>query len=156
LATPEFAPQIINLRRTVVAHLSREVRRTFDSIPSQGMEIGGLLLGTAARETRVIEIEDFEPLAWNGRPERFVLSESECRALQTTLATCAWLRDSKLKVVGCYRSHVGEGFSLSADDIAFAQSCIQGPSGVFFACMQIMQLQVCVNGRVGRILWVPE
>jgi hypothetical protein len=22
--------------------------------------------------------------------------------------------------------------------------------------MQIMQLQVCVNGRVGRFLWVPE
>jgi hypothetical protein len=131
LAVPEFAPLIINLRRNVVACLSREVWRTFDSIPSQGMEIGGLLLGTVARETRVIEIEDFEPLAWNGRPERFVLSESECRALKTTLATCAWLQDRKLNVVGCYRSHLGEGFSLSADDLQFAQNCFQGPSGVF-------------------------
>ena len=95
------------------------------------MEIGGLLLGTVASETRVIEIEDFEPLAWNGRPERFVLSQSECRALKTTLATCAWLQDRKLTVVGCYRSHLGEGFSLSADDLQFAQSCFQGPSGVF-------------------------
>jgi hypothetical protein len=76
LAAPEFAPRIINLHRKVVEHLRREVWRTFDPIPSQGMEIGGLLLGTAARETGVIEIEDFEPLAWNGRPERFVLSES--------------------------------------------------------------------------------
>jgi hypothetical protein len=129
MAAPGFAPLIINLCRKVVEHLSREVWR--NSIPSQGMEIGGLLLGTAARETRVIEIEDFEPIAWNGRPERFVLSESECRALKTTLATRAWLRDSKLNVVGCYRSHVGEGFSLTADDLVFAQSCIQGPSGVF-------------------------
>ena len=100
-------------------------------MPSQGMEIGGLLLGTVALETGVIEIEDFEPLGWNGRPERFVLSESERRALQTTLATCGWLQDSKLNVVGCYRSHLGEGFSLSADDLALAQSCFQQPSGVF-------------------------
>ena len=128
MAAPEFAPRIIDLHRKVVEHLTQEVWR--NSIPSQGMEIGGLLLGTA-RETGVIEIEDFEPLAWNGRPQRFVLSETECSALQTTLATCAWLRDSKLHVVGCYRSHVGEGFSLSADDLAFAQSCFQGPSGVF-------------------------
>ncbi len=131
MAAPEFAPRIINLRRKVVACLSREVWRTFDSMPSQGMEIGGLLLGTVALETGVIEIEDFEPLGWNARPERFVLSESERRALQTTLATCAWLRDSKLNVVGCYRSHLGEGFSLSADDLALAQSCFQRPSGVF-------------------------
>jgi hypothetical protein len=98
LAAPEFAPRIINLHRKVVEHLRREVWRTFDPIPSQAMEIGGLLLGTAARETGVIEIEDFEPLAWNGRPERFVFSESERRGLQTTLATTAQQQAQRIAV----------------------------------------------------------
>jgi hypothetical protein len=131
LAAPEFAPLVINLRRNVVERLSRDVWHTLDSILSQGMEIGGLLLGTRARETRVIKIEDFAPLAWNSRTQRFVPSESECRALHSTLATCAWLRDRQFHVVGCYRSHVGEGFSLSANDLALAQSCCQGPSSLF-------------------------
>jgi hypothetical protein len=131
LAGHEFAPLVINLRRNVIERLSRDVWHTFDSILSQGVEIGGLLLGTTARETGVIKIEDFAPLAWSGRPHRFVLSESECRALQSTLAASAWLRDSQFHVVGCYRSHVGEGFSLSANDLAFAQSCFQGPSSLF-------------------------
>ena len=86
MAATECAPLIINLCRSVVEGLSREVRSAFDSIPSRRVEIGGLLLGTALRQTGVIQIEDFEPLEWEGRSDRFVLSESECHALDRTSA----------------------------------------------------------------------
>ena len=124
MTSPEFARPIINLHRRVVEYLGRDVWHAFDPIPSQAMEIGGLLLGTTVPESGVIEIEDFEPLTWNRRSERFVLSESECVALQNTLTACAWLREGKRRVVGCYRTHIGEGFSLTANDLAFARSCL--------------------------------
>jgi proteasome lid subunit RPN8/RPN11 len=131
LATLEFAPAIINLRRSVVERLSREVWRAFESTPPPGMEIGGLLLGTAARLTRVIEIEDFEPLLCESGRHPFVLSESNCRALQKTLAASGSRSNGRLNVVGCYRSHIGEDLRLSAHDLLFAQRCFQAPAGVF-------------------------
>jgi hypothetical protein len=129
LATLEFAPAIINLRQSVVERLSREVRRAFEST-TPGMEIGGLLLGTAIRQTRVIEIEDFEPLLCESVRHRFVLSESNWRAIEKTLAACGSTSNGRLNVVGCYRSHIGE-LRLSAHDLLFAQRCFQAPAGVF-------------------------
>jgi hypothetical protein len=129
LTSPEFPLPIIKLSRSTVARLSQEVRRGFNS--AHGKEVGGLLLGTLAPETGGIDIQDFEPLEWKGRARQFALSESECRALQSTLATSAWLRNGNLRVVGCYRSHCGEGFCLSTDDLRFAQRCLAGPSRVF-------------------------
>lgn len=131
MAGPEFTPLMICLRRSVVEGLSREVESAFESIPSRNMEIGGLLLGTTVRQTGVIQIEDFEPLEWEGRSDRFIPSESECRALDRTLAAYGSLRCGEPNVVGCYRSQIGKDFRLSAKDLAFARGCCGGPPGVF-------------------------
>jgi hypothetical protein len=123
---------IIHLRRSVVDRLCAEVTRAFRSIPSQGMEIGGLLLGSADRHANSIEITDFAILVFKDRPDhRFVLSDSDRRTLEQTLANRGVMRNNPLNVVGCYRSHIGEGLSLSEEDFSLAQACCCESATVF-------------------------
>ena len=134
MAAPEFVPAepIINLHPSVVERLSREVWLAFESTPPQGMEIGGFLLGEADSQAHFVEIQDFDALQCEDRPDhRFVHSDSERRALEKTLAARGSTHDGKLKVVGCYRSQIDEGLTLSEESLSFARACLGDTSGVF-------------------------
>jgi hypothetical protein len=137
---PEFytwafpgAPVRIHLQLSVVDSLGREVKRAFEAVPSHSVEIGGLLLGTADfAASPIIEVRDFEPFLSEYRTDhRFILSESDQRKLERLLAAHASGRADGLSVVGFYRSHIGEGLSLSPQDVALARNLFSDPANVF-------------------------
>ena len=127
------APVSIHLHLNAVERLGREVRRAYESIPSRHVEIGGLLLGTADfLASPVIEVKDFEPFLCEYRPDhKFILSESDRRKLDKALVARRSRRDDGLTVVGYYRSHIGEGLSLSENDLTVAQAHFFDPASVF-------------------------
>ncbi len=127
------APVRIHLQLNVVERLSHEVRRAFESIPSHSVEIGGVLLGTADFvSSPVIEIKDFEPFLCEYRPDhQFILSDSDRRKLEKLVAAGRSERDDGLTVVGYYRSHIGDGLSLSQEDVSLAQKYFYDPANVF-------------------------
>jgi len=127
------APVRVHLYLSVVDHLSREVRRAFESVPSHSVEIGGLLLGTADfASSPVIEIKAFEPFLCEYRSDhKFILSDADRRKLEKLLAAHKSDRQDGLAVVGYYRSHLGEGLQMSPEDLGIAQACFCDPANVF-------------------------
>ena len=114
---PAVAEPVVQLYRNVVERLNREVRRAFESARPQGVEVGGLLLGTVNRHATRIEVQDFEPLSCEKQSDgRFVLSDSELEQLENALKHRGGTADGVRRVVGCYRSHIGPAFLLGVDD----------------------------------------
>jgi len=127
------APVQVQLPLSVVELMGREVKRAFESVPEHSVEIGGLLLGTAdIASNPIIEIKRFEPFLSEYRTDhKFILSEADQRKLEKILATRATERTDGLKVVGFYRSHIGDGLSLGPHDISLAQKYFNHPTQVF-------------------------
>ena len=136
---PEFytwtfpgAPVRIHLRLNVVDLIAYEVKRTFEATPAHGVEIGGLLLGTAFVSSPIIEIKGFEPFPSEYRTDhKFILSDDDRRKLERRLAVRQDDRSDGLDVVGFYRSHFGEGLGLSQSDVSLAQKYFKDPTNVF-------------------------
>jgi proteasome lid subunit RPN8/RPN11 len=129
------APVRVHLPLSLVELMGREVKRAFESVPAHSVEIGGLLLGTAGFATNpIIKVKDFEPFLSEYRTDhKFILSEADERKLEKVLAAHANNRMDGLKVVGFYRSHIGEGLSLSQQDISLAQKYFRDPTQVILA-----------------------
>jgi hypothetical protein len=127
------APVQVQLPLSVVELMGREVRRAFESVPEHSVEIGGLLLGTASVGSNpIIDIKSFEPFLSEYRTDhKFILSEADQRKLEKILAAHANDRTDGLKVVGFYRSQIGEGLSLSQHDVSLAQKYFNHPTQVF-------------------------
>ena len=127
------APVQVQLPLSVVELMSREVRRAFESVPAHSVEIGGLLLGKANLAANpIIEIKKFEPFLSEYRADhKFILSETDQRKLEKVLEAHASDHSDGLQVVGFYRSHIGEGMSLSLHDVALAQRYFNHPNQVF-------------------------
>lgn len=127
------APVQVQLPLSVVELMGREVRRAFESVPEHSVEIGGLLLGTASVGSNpIVDIKDFEPFRSEYRADhKFILSDADQRKLEKILATHAHDRTDGLNVVGFYRSHIGEGLSLSPHDVSLAQKYFNHPTQVF-------------------------
>ena len=127
------APVRVHLPLSIVDLMGREVKRAFESVRAHSVEIGGLLLGTArVASNPVIEIKDFAPFLSEYRADhKFILSEGDERKLEKVLADHASNPRAGLKVVGFYRSHIGEGLSLSQHDISLAQKYFNDPTQVF-------------------------
>ena len=71
----------------LVDRMASEVKRAFEAVPAHGMEIGGLLLGTAFVSRPIIEIKGFEPFLSEYRTDyKFILSDSDRRQLERRLA----------------------------------------------------------------------
>src|SRR5271169_2824309 len=127
------APVQVQLPLSVVELMGREVRRAFQSVPEHSVEIGGLLLGTASVGSNpIVDIKNFEPFLSEYRADhKFILSDADQRKLEKILATHANDRTDGLNVVGFYRSHIGEGLSLSQHDVSLAQKYFNHPTQVF-------------------------
>jgi hypothetical protein len=126
------APVRIRMHLNVVERLGRAVRLAFESDPSHTSEIGGLLLGTTDfRLSRVVEVQDFEPLLCEYRTDhKFILSDSDRKVLEQKLAARKPKRDRQLVVVGYYRSHSGEHLSLRREDLPTIHSYFCDPAHV--------------------------
>lgn len=124
------APIRIHLHLGVVEKLGVEISRASQS---NKVEVGGILYGTAdPAGTPSIEIKDFSPFPCEHvAGETFVLSESERREFDETLAARRATRPDELSVVGYYRSHIGDDFSLRSEDVAIAESILHDATDVF-------------------------
>jgi hypothetical protein len=126
------APLRIHLQLSVVSPMAHEVNRAFEANATHGVEIGGLLLGTALVSRSIIEIKGFEPFPseyWSDH--KFDLSDSGRRALERQLVVRRADRSDGLGVVGFYRSHLGEVLSLNQTDVSLAQEYFNNPANVF-------------------------
>lgn len=127
------APVQVQLPLSVVERMNREVRRAFDSVPAHSVEIGGLLLGSVdIASNKIVEIKNFEPFLSEYRSDhKFILSDADQRKLEKILTAHLSEPTDGLKVVGFYRSHIGEGLSLSQHDVSLAQRYFNHPNQVF-------------------------
>jgi hypothetical protein len=140
VTAPEFytwtfpgAPVQIQLHLSMIERLAPEVRRASEAVPEHGVEIGGLLLGTADFQVSpIVEIKDFVPFRTEYRADhKFIVSETDQRKLETTLADRRSEREDGLSVVGYYRSHIGAGLGLNEHDLALAEKHFYDPADVF-------------------------
>ena len=112
-------PVSIQIDFDVVERLGSEVMRGFGAVPRRGLEIGGILLGTAEKGKRLeVRIEDFEPvLSTHASGPSYVIGEEDRDRFAKALERWKAAPGRRLRAVGFYRSHTREGLSLSPEDV---------------------------------------
>ena len=78
-------PVSVRLSLDVVSRLGMAVQEGFKALPRRGLEIGGLLIGTArdAGNLTVVEVDDFEPVeSEHATGPSYVLSDADRRLLK--------------------------------------------------------------------------
>lgn len=124
---------VIHLDLDVVDRVLQEVMRGFGALPRRGVEVGGLLLGSAeVGETTVVRIEDFWPITCEHKyGPSFQLSEADMARYEEGLRKHRYTAEKQRYTVGCYRSNTREGLLLSDDDIAHFNTFFPEPWNVF-------------------------
>ena len=101
---------VVRLGYGVVDRLLLEVMRGFGSDPRRPSEVGGVLLGSIEPDTKVVTIDDYDPLPRSHDSGTFELSEQEAETF------AAKIERAKPRAAGFYRSHTRDGLGLSAED----------------------------------------
>ena len=126
-------PVSVRLSLDVVSRLGMAVQEGFKALPRRGLEIGGLLIGTArdAGTLTVVDVDDFEPVeSEHATGPSYVLSDADRRLLKERIAA----REAAPKlppVVGFYRSHSRKDFAITADDASLFSTYCTKASDVF-------------------------
>src|SRR5260370_27020981 len=97
----------VSLSLDVVSRLGMAVQEGFKALPRRGLEIGGLLIGTAraAGKLTVVDVDDFEPVeSEHATGPSYVLSDADRRLLKERIAARAATANPP-PAVGPYRSH---------------------------------------------------
>ena len=119
----------ISLRRRVMAGIHREVSEVFAAVPRRGAETGGILLGR--RDGDAILIDDFEPVPCEHRfGPSYRLSDKDREALRETLEWFRGSSQSRVSVLGFYRSHTQPDFNLTEEDEELMQAHFDDPANV--------------------------
>jgi hypothetical protein len=109
------------------------VQEGFKALPRRGLEIGGLLIGTArgAGNFTVVDVDDFEPVeSEHATGPSYVLSDADRRLLKDRIAG----RQASTRlppVVGFYRSHSRKDFAITAEDASLFSTYCPKASDVF-------------------------
>ena len=126
-------PVSVRLSLDVVSRLGMAVQEGFKALPRRGLEIGGLLIGTArdAGNLTVVDVDDFEPVeSEHATGPSYVLSDADRRLLKERLT--ARQATAKLPpVVGLYRSHSRKDFAITAEDASLFSTYCPKASDVF-------------------------
>lgn len=117
-----------------------------------GAEVGGILLGRVEDDQgkSITFIDDFAPVpcSYHAGPLYTLSGEDaanlEAALLRTALAGCE--SPDAPSVIGYYRSHMREGLSLSASDLAVIESYFQAPTSVFLLVKAAAGTKGCVAG----------
>ena len=126
-------PVSVRLSLDVVSRLGMAVQEGFKALPRRGLEIGGLLVGTArdAGNLTVVDVDDFEPVeSEHATGPSYVLSDADRRLLKDRIAG----RQASTKlppVVGFYRSHSRKDFAITAEDASLFSTYCPKASDVF-------------------------
>ncbi len=126
-ATPESylwevpgKPASIQLDFDVIDRLEAEVMRAFTGSDGQGLEVGGILLGTAEAGGKLVaRIEDFEPVvsSHSEGPAYVIATAEDRKRFEEVLARWQSRPGSRLHPIGFYRSHTREGLGLTPQDL---------------------------------------
>ncbi len=113
----------VHLSREVLFRLGMDALEAFKALPRRGLEIGGLLLGSA--DGAGIRVEDFYPVECeHGSGSSYRLSEAD----GVTFAAALQARPG---TVGVYRSQTrSETLQFDEDDLALFQRYFAGREGV--------------------------
>jgi hypothetical protein len=109
------------------------VQEGFKALPRRGLEIGGLLIGTArvAGNLTVVDVDDFEPIeSEHATGPSYVLSDGDRALLKERIAA----REATVKlppIVGFYRSHSRKDFAITAEDAHLFSTYCPKASDVF-------------------------
>jgi hypothetical protein len=130
-----------------VDRLQLEVLRGIDGLPSDEVEVGGILLGRTELdgERTITLIEDFVPVPCSYRNgPLYRLSEKDAVKFETVLARCS--SDPRgLSVIGYYRSHNRDNLYLSSDDLNLIQRYFLEPDRVFLL-IKTLPSKACTAG----------
>ena len=126
-------PVSVRLSLDVVSRLGMAVQEGFKALPRRGLEIGGLLVGTArdAGSLTVVDIDDFEPVeSEHATGPSYVLSDADRRLLKERL-TARQATTRLPPVVGLYRSHSRKDFAITPEDASLFSTYCPKASDVF-------------------------
>lgn len=129
------APQknaTVRIRWDVMERMSSEILRGFGAIPRKGAEVGGVLLGRAVMDGRlVVDIEDFElvPCRYTRGPY-YALSLQEMAHFREVVERNAPRADGGIYAVGFFRSHTRARIGLETDDLELLEICFPHPTDI--------------------------
>lgn len=125
-------PVIVHIRLDVVDRLAAEVMRGFGAVPKRGAEVGGVLIGTTRPGVpAIVRIDDFEavPCEYRRGPS-YLFTEEDGRDFEDCWNRLQPASSPSAYVVGYFRSHTRDGFSLEAEDLELLDQFFPGPAMV--------------------------
>jgi hypothetical protein len=126
-------PVVVRVHLEVIDRMLPEVMRGFGAVPKRGAEVGGVLIGTIARDDdqTIVSIEDFEPVECGYKRGPSYLFVNEERAAFAE-AVARWRpEDSRpAYAVGFYRSHTRDGMQLAEEDAQLMDEFFTSPAHV--------------------------
>lgn len=143
---------VVRLSFDVVDRLLLEVMRGFGSNPRRGSEVGGVLLGgIESGETRIVTIDDYDPLPCSHSfGPSFQLSEPEAETF------AGKIERAKPRAVGLYRSHTRDGLSMSDEDTKLYDQHFAAAGGVvliikpYATRVSVAGFFIAEDGRISR------
>lgn len=120
----------VRLASPVVDRLVSEALRGLSALPRRGLEVGGLLLGSAAWSGGVVEICVDEVAAFSCEHlygPNFQLSPKDREGFAALLSSWAPSPGRRIHPVGFYRSHTRGDLELAAEDIELLDTWLTQP-----------------------------
>ncbi|BDC50965.1 hypothetical protein F183_A32810 [Bryobacterales bacterium F-183] len=117
----------IHIDLDTVDRMMHHVLDGFGSVPKRGAEVGGILIGSAARPNGKLEvtINDFLPVPCTHRfGPSYVLSNEDLDGMMQTV------QSAQGTCIGYYRSNTRERMTLGPEDLEYCQSFFPGPDHV--------------------------
>ena len=116
---PAGKPVQVEIDLDVVDRMESEIMRAFGAVPRRGLEVGGILLGTAeAGETLTARIEDFEPvLSKHEQGPSYILAGKDIGRFEDALDRWRPQPGRRMRAIGFFRSHTREGLGLHSEDL---------------------------------------
>jgi hypothetical protein len=106
---------LVRLNESALLHLDSIVRKSLESLPESGSpEIGGILIGTTARDHSIVKLLEVIPICSEHRsgPE-FRPSEADLQTFADVIKAHSF---GPQQVIGYFRSHIGDPVSLRVED----------------------------------------
>lgn len=129
---PEGKPIQVHLDFDVIDRMSAEIMRGFGSVPKRGAEVGGILLGTVDKSSKlVVQIHDFVVVNCDyRRGPSYQLTDADTLAFSETVAKATQSGDRNLRPIGYFRSHTRDGMGLTDEDLQLFSNFFPDPTSV--------------------------
>jgi hypothetical protein len=128
---PAEKPVVIDLSLDAAGHMMTDAVTGLTRIPRRGMEVGGILLGTAFKkgDSLIVVVEDFVavPCDYAFGPS-YTLSEESRKAFRAALERSRV--GGPPRPIGYYRTETHDNLRLRPQDLDLLSVCFPGPADV--------------------------